>query len=36
MNKTMIELEEKIALVKQSIARVGHMHPGTLSVQKAT
>ncbi len=32
MNKTMLELEEKMALVKQLIARVGHMHPGTLSV----
>ena len=34
MNKTMLELEEKMALVKESITRVGHMHPGTLSVQK--
>ena len=34
MKKTMIELEEKMTLVKESITRVGHMHPGTLSVQK--
>ena len=34
MNKTMQELEEKIAQVKESIVRVGHIHPGTLSIQK--
>jgi len=35
--KTKIKsIEEEIALVKESITKVGHMHPGTLSVQKRT
>jgi hypothetical protein len=34
MKEKMKKLEKEISLVKQKITKVGHMHPGTLSLQK--
>ena len=34
MKKKMNMLEKEISLIKQEFSKVGHMHPGTLSLQK--
>jgi len=34
MKKKMEMLEKEISLIKEEVTKVGHMHPGTLSLQK--